>query len=947
MDVSYSPVSILAYSCGIAASAAASANPVTAGVAAGVGAAAEALFNGVEIGEDQKNMQGSLLRAIDNAWEAVQKKYELTNSCMTDLKNEVMGKSTSADAFIRNFQTDGLKSAIATVIESILLQHVDEFRRSVKHTWTVGYTKYASKDIANVLIDSIEGEFKKNDTLMLLKAIMDSDAKRYQEHQRINIKLDQIQDSINDLRSKEPDIPQCLTPIPLIDKEIGLVGRDAVIRDIRKMLNENTCIVLVSGLGGIGKTAVMQGVCNDLKDEGQHVAWISCGDSLQDDLLMMRDAFRVPKEKEAEEAYSLVKAGIQKLGKQLYLFMDDLSREVSKKERDAINELGVHVMITSRKENLPFRKKKLEYLTDQDAIKMFYGYYGGERDWKEAAWKIIESVNSHTLLVELLAKAAREEGGTLDEFYEKLKKEGFFDVSEEELGTEHDDENLTIEDSVIKLYKISGLTEEQQRIMKLFTIFSPEKEIYYKVRDWAGFDRKELKKLVDLGWLERGGLESGYHIHQIVRDSIARQVGEVKLENYGEFLNKVIDMGGYLGEKVTYNKIRERRVLAEDVARFFDESGREDETAGTLFHNMAVVYHAQGDYGKALEYYGKALAIVERVLGTGHSDTATTYNNMAVVYHAQGDYGKALEYYGKALAIRERVLGPEHPDTATTYNDMAVVYVDQGDYGKALEYYGKALAIRERVSGPEHPDTATTYNNMAGVYWEQGDYGKALKYCGKALVIVERVLGTDHLDTAGAYNNMANMYKDQGNYAKALEYYRKAFAICERVLGKEHPNTAMTYNNMASVYYAQGDYGKALEYYGKALAIKERVLGTDHPSTAMTYNNMAIMYKNQGDYEKALEYYGKALTIKERVHGTDHPSTATTYNNMASVYSAQGDYGKALEYYQKANAVFLSVFGEKHPHTQDTAHKIMIMKLLKLTDMTEDEMLKNPPPSEK
>jgi hypothetical protein len=118
---------------------------------------------------------------------------------------------------------------------------------------------------------------------------------------------------------------------------------------------------------------------------------------------------------------------------------------------------------------------------------MFYGYYGGDEEhrYEDTVWGIIESVNSHTLLVELLAKAAKEEGGTLVDFYEKMEKEGFFDVSEEELETEHDDENLTIEETVIRLYKIFGLSEEQQRIMKLFTIFTPEKEIYHKVRDWA------------------------------------------------------------------------------------------------------------------------------------------------------------------------------------------------------------------------------------------------------------------------------------------------------------------------------------------------------------------------------------------------------------------------------------------------------------------------------
>ena len=58
--------------------------------------------------------------------------------------------------------------------------------------------------------------------------------------------------------------------------------------------------------------------------------------------------------------------------------------------------------------------------------------------------------------------------------------------------------------------------------MKLFTIFTPEKEIYYKISEWADLDMDAMDELVDLGWLEKGGLENGYQIHQIVRDSCKR-----------------------------------------------------------------------------------------------------------------------------------------------------------------------------------------------------------------------------------------------------------------------------------------------------------------------------------------------------------------------------------------------------------------------------------------
>jgi tetratricopeptide (TPR) repeat protein len=213
--------------------------------------------------------------------------------------------------------------------------------------------------------------------------------------------------------------------------------------------------------------------------------------------------------------------------------------------------------------------------------------------------------------------------------------------------------------------------------MKLFTIFSPEKEIYYKVREWAGFGRKELKKLVELGWLERGGLEKGYLIHQIVRDSITRQMkkegDKIRLEEYGEFLDQVIDTESYLSVETPYDKVRERLVLTEDVARFLVEGDGEDTDAAALFNNIAVVYRAQGDYAKALEYNGKALAIRERVLGPEHPDTATTYNNIGGVYRAQGDYAKALEYYRKANAVFLSVLGEEHPCTQDTAGKIGIM----------------------------------------------------------------------------------------------------------------------------------------------------------------------------------------------------------------------------------------------------------------------------------
>ena len=670
--------------------------------------------------------------------------------------------------------------------------------------------------------------------------------------------------------SNPPQIPRCLTPIPAINRHVGLIGRDEIIVEVRSKLDKDSRAAIVSGIGGIGKTALMQWVCNQIieeEEEGNYVAWIDCGVSIEEDFLLLGEAFGIDVKDPAAAFRTIVHAIKTRLNGKLYLFLDNLTRTTRKEELNTLNSLGAHIMVTSRTINPAFPIVELDVLDEDPAVTMFYKYYNDDKDrtQEDAAKHIVRTVNRHTLLVELLAKAARKSGGSLENFDRQLEEKGFFDVFKRRITTQHD-ENQTIEESIMKLYEISVLSPEQKHIMRLFSIFTPEKEIYYKLGEWAGLDLDALDELVDLAWIGRGGWENGYHIHQIIKDSIARQMeskkDELDLGEYGELIDRVTDTDSYLSGDVDYVTVRERLMLPEDVKEYlsyrvglkgklFDE--RYKETIGdnndtknlipiaNLYNEIGLVYYKQGDYEKALEYYRKALVIKEKQLGNNHPSTSITYNNIGLVYKKQGDYKKALEYYRKALAIREKVLGKEHPDTATTYNNIGGVYYKQGDYEKMMEYYKKSLAIREKVLVKEHPDMATTYNNIGLVYNKQGNYEKALEYFSKALAIKEKVLGEEHPSTATTHSNIGEVYRKQGDYEEALNHHRKALAIREKVLGKEHPSTATTYNNTGLVYRDQGDYEKALEYYEKALAIRIIKLGEDHPLTLKVQQSIWIM----------------------------------------------------------------------------------------------------------
>ena len=116
------------------------------------------------------------------------------------------------------------------------------------------------------------------------------------------------------------NIPKCLTAIPMVDQAVGLIGREEILEKILTLHEGGKRLALVSGLGGIGKTAVMQWVCNDIKEKGNYVAWIDCGSSLKEELLLLGDAFGIHDE-ESDTVYKKILSAVKTLlDGALYLF---------------------------------------------------------------------------------------------------------------------------------------------------------------------------------------------------------------------------------------------------------------------------------------------------------------------------------------------------------------------------------------------------------------------------------------------------------------------------------------------------------------------------------------------------------------------------------------------------------------------------------------------------
>lgn len=761
-------------------------------------------------------------------------------------------------------------------------------------------------------------------------------------------------------------LPKCFTNYLPVIPESGVIGRDDIITQVHNKLTDEKNVVMLCGLGGIGKTAVMQKVCNDIAKDGSenhYVAWIISGDSLIDEFLNLREFLGVSSVLSREIAFNEIIKKLKRIDGTLFLFIDNMNRRLGSKELSVINSLQpkVRVMITSRIENEVIPSIRIDALNLESAVTVFYEYYKGDKEqkYKKVVTDIVSSVKQHTLLVELLAKAARKSGGSLYDFCEKLKEKGLYHSFEHKIWTSEYDENLTIQECVIRLYdNFDLLSKEQKRIMRLFSIFTPEREIYYKVAEWSDFHMNEVDELIELAWLERGGIENGYHIHQIIKDSLVQQIkickDKVNLSEYGNLIKYVSDTKSYLSEDLDYIRLKERIVIADNIAEYLEgyfdsEQCRHDIllehskaqglNIATLFYNIASVYVIQGSHEKMMIDMAYEPSIIEYLAGITRPDTATTYD-----YSPNEIFEKALHYYGKALEIFMNYLGSDHADVIISiYVEVGKVVLSFGDTDNAFSLFeeavnfGKEYIKTKCIDEPENQILNRVYLQMAEAYClladvymgmgrrpgypEDDKSMEALDCLGKSLEIRLSILGNEHLDIASVYFNMAAVYgyyREKSDYEKAIELCIKAIKILEKLAEPNQLSLAAAYLNISRLYLDKGDNEKAVLYIKKAEISFDGLQGIHFLYSAELATDIAYMSYLLGEYDKALEYYRKNLSINAQVFEIENLSMATTFNGIANTYRAMEDSENAIKYYKKALDIREHELGHYNPRTANT-----------------------------
>jgi len=247
--------------------------------------------------------------------------------------------------------------------------------------------------------------------------------------------------------------------------------------------------------------------------------------------------------------------------------------------------------------------------------------------------------------------------------------------------------------------------------------------------------------------------------------------------------------------------------LAEDLMAFGQKHHYPKAEAQGL-NLQGVSWHVRGDYTKALDYYGRSLAIQEQ--NRDQKGMASSLNNIGIIYKDQGDYPQSLDYFGRSLAIVEQI--GDQKGIGSLLNNIGAIYQSQEDYTKALDFFGRGLAIYEQIG--DQKGIGTALNNIGNIYQTQGDYPKALRHCKDGYTLAQGI-GALPVQRDGC-KCLYDTYKAMGKGNDALVYLEKLQVIDDSLDAEE------TSKKLQQMEFAKAMLADSLEKAAIALEVQNK-----------------------------------------------------------------------------------------------------------------------------
>ncbi|MBC7251584.1 MAG: tetratricopeptide repeat protein, partial [Anaerolineae bacterium] len=197
---------------------------------------------------------------------------------------------------------------------------------------------------------------------------------------------------------------------------------------------------------------------------------------------------------------------------------------------------------------------------------------------------------------------------------------------------------------------------------------------------------------------------------------------------------------------------------------------------------------------------------------------AMTYGGLGRLYHRQGRYTEAAEYYQKDLDILQTEAEVNVAWIHQLTNSLGEVYRLAGEGDKAEACFRRTLALADEIPDETERERSRGYSHLglARLALDRGDLRAGREHCQKAQTLL-----AGSWMVPETHRVRARLERLEGNLEAARTYLEQALAGFER--SGEDVDRLLGYYEAAQLYQALDEKETARTWLEKALAVAQRL----------------------------------------------------------------------------------------------------------------------------
>ncbi len=244
-------------------------------------------------------------------------------------------------------------------------------------------------------------------------------------------------------------------------------------------------------------------------------------------------------------------------------------------------------------------------------------------------------------------------------------------------------------------------------------------------------------------------------------------------------------------------------------------------------NNLGLALMNYSDYGNSLRNLYESLKLSRAI----HDNTkiSNAYNNIALVYKAQKDFERALNYFDRSIALDS--VGME--SLGAYHNNVGLVYSDMENYQRAILHYDTAIAMSARAG--DEWGIANAMTNYAFANLELGNADTVISQFNKLKDAYERI--GDNFGLSFVYYMTGKSLLKKKDFSGAIEMCKTGLEIAREsgFLEREQNNC----NCLYQAYKGAGKIKEALIYFEQYNEVTDSIfVATNSKDLLMHETNM-------------------------------------------------------------------------------------------------------------